>query len=351
MKRVLINGYFLLNNMTGIERMGYETLLELDKIIEPGTALLLAPANGKIKAPLLNNIEIIETSDYTDTKSWWKLMIRMAESSGRVIVNMTTWYSPQKHSIITMPDVRYLDKDCRGEYFDSFRFRLRAGMDAFGGVRHADIIVTISEFSKSRIKKHFKVSDQKIHIIPCAWQHYEKIEEDTGIFEKLPQIEKGNYYFSVGTMARHKNHKWLKDAAVRNPRDTFVICGGIDRLIWKEGLTKNDSEKIVFTGRISDGEMKSLMKNAKAFIFPSLYEGFGIPPLEAMSVGTDCIVSDIPTHREIFGGSVHYIDPYSHAVDLDTLMKEELTETKEEILSKYSWERAAYQWLKLIEEL
>ena len=93
-----------------------------------------------------------------------------------------------------------------------------------------------------------------------------------------------------------------------------------------------------------------LYNKAMFLCYPSDYEGFGIPPLEAMSVDTDCIVSDIPVHREVYNGAVHYINPREPDVDLDRILGEKLSVSKEEILNKYSWENSAVQWLQLIEK-
>ena len=74
------------------------------------------------------------------------------------------------------------------------------------------------------------------------------------------------------------------------------------------------------SGYITDGEIKYLMANCKAFIFPSFFEGFGIPPLEALSVGAKIIVSNTSCLPEIFGDSAYYIDPHNYNINLDDLL-------------------------------
>ena len=92
---------------------------------------------------------------------------------------------------------------------------------------------------------------------------------------------------------------------------------------------------------------KALMTYCKAFIFPSYYEGFGIPPLEALSVGAKIIVSDRASLPEIFGKAAVYISPDDPYVNLSELMKEETTGS-EEILDAYSWEKQAYKLNQLL---
>ena len=93
-----------------------------------------------------------------------------------------------------------------------------------------------------------------------------------------------------------------------------------------------------------------LMQNCKAFLFPSFYEGFGIPPLEAMSTGCQIVVSDIPVMHEIFGDSVHYIDPNSADIDLKELLAQPVSSTAP-ILEKYSWEKSAKVLFDCLKEI
>lgn len=348
----IINGHFITKSVAGLGRTGREILRELDRLIcdEDLELELCVPGDGLVDPPELNNIKIT-TLGNEDSRRWTTTELRSyAYRTNRRVISPVTQYSVVRHSIITMADVRYMEKDPDIGYYDSLKFRSVCRLQSVIGLMHADKVVTISEFSKERIQKYFRVPDRKIHIIGCGWQHFDRIGEDESIFERFPQIKRGEYYFTVGTLAAHKNHTWIKNVSLRNPDATFVICGGIDKAIWSDGLPDENTSNLLFTGYLSDEEMKSLMRHAKAFLFPSLYEGFGIPPLEAMSVGTECIVSDIPVHREILGGAVHYIDPRNADVDLDSLLKEELKESKKEVLSKYSWEKAARQWLELIKD-
>ena len=107
-------------------------------------------------------------------------------------------------------------------------------------------------------------------------------------------------------------------------------------------------DNLFYLGFVNDEEAKSLMRYAKAFIFPSTFEGFGLPPLEALSVGTPCVCANTTSLPEVYGNSVHYVDPYEYNVDLDTLLSEKV-EDSSLALQKYSWENSAkklYDFLK-----
>ena len=86
--------------------------------------------------------------------------------------------------------------------------------------------------------------------------------------------------------------------------------------------------------------MKALMRNCKAFIFPSFFEGFGIPPLEAMSVGAKVLVSNASCLPEIYGNSAIYIDPYNSDIDINEFLKKPV-DSPELVLEKYSFANTA----------
>lgn len=96
--------------------------------------------------------------------------------------------------------------------------------------------------------------------------------------------------------------------------------------------------------------MKALMKNCKAFIHPAKYEGFGITPMEAMSVGAPIIISNAACLPEIYGNSAHYIDPDVSDVDLNFILSEKV-EPSENVLDNYSWRKSAENFANAIREL
>ena len=104
-------------------------------------------------------------------------------------------------------------------------------------------------------------------------------------------------------------------------------------------------------GFVSDEEAKTLMRACKAFLFPTFYEGFGIPPLEAISAGArQVVVSDTEVMHEIFGKGVIYIDPNDYTSDL-TNLSEISNEQISELLKKYSWKKSADNLLNLLRNI
>ena len=154
----------------------------------------------------------------------------------------------------------------------------------------------------------------------------------------------------MSSLDPNKNFRWIVDVAQNNPSQNFVIAGGMNARVFSNKSKFSAPKNLRFLGYVSDAASKSLMKNAKAFLFPSFYEGFGIPPLEALSTETSVVVSDIPVMREIFGTTIHYIDPNNANIDLDNVMTEN-TDGSPDVLEKYSWEKSARIIAKVIREI
>lgn len=214
-------------------------------------------------------------------------------------------------------------------------------------VKHCQKIITDSNTIKQELGSIYPEAEKQTTVAYCGWQHFKKVVEDDRILDKW-KLKDREYYFSLGSSFPHKNQKWLLHAAEQNPDKMFVISG---KDVGDQSLKKTVQQNVIFAGRLSDGEIKALMRHCKAFIQPSLYEGFGIPPLEAMSVGADCILSDIPVFREVYKNSVWYMDPndYEH-IDLDKIMSAP-KEANDVILNEYSWKKSARELLDVIREL
>ena len=116
-----------------------------------------------------------------------------------------------------------------------------------------------------------------------------------------------------------------------------MIAGTIDE--WQNN-EEIKLDNIVQLGYITDGEIKSIMSNCKAFIFPSFYEGFGIPPMEALACGAKIIISNSSCLPEIYGESAYYISPYDYDVDLDELLKKDVAPPKA-CLDNFGWDKSA----------
>ena len=135
----------------------------------------------------------------------------------------------------------------------------------------------------------------------------------------------------------------MLNVAKNNPNEIFVITG------YKNQKNINfELNNVIYTGYLKDEQIKGLMKNAKGYLMPSFYEGFGLPPLETFSLEIPVIVSDIPVMHEIFENEATYINPNKYDVDLKNI---KVSKNKEKILNKYSWEKSAEKLLKIIRKI
>ena len=132
---------------------------------------------------------------------------------------------------------------------------------------------------------------------------------------------------------------------------TFAVAGSINRKVFSEGLGFELPPNMKLLGFVSDEEAKTLMRDCRAFLFPTFYEGFGIPPLEAISAGAkQVVVSDTQVMHEIFGDGVIYVDPSNYNIELSDFP--EISETRiSELLKKYSWKKSAETLLKLLQNI
>ena len=144
---------------------------------------------------------------------------------------------------------------------------------------------------------------------------------------------------------------YAEEYAKKHEDETFAVSGkAISGLVPPELEALKNLKNVVLLGYVTDGEVKALMKKCKAFVFPSYYEGFGIPPLEALSCGTKVVVSNRASLPEIYKDSAFYIDADSTNCNLAKLLEKKV-DSPQKILENYTYENAAKKLLKAIKSL
>jgi glycosyltransferase involved in cell wall biosynthesis len=221
--------------------------------------------------------------------------------------------------------------------------------------RNAKKIITISENSRNDIKSRLGIRHEKIEVIYCSVS--DAFREANTITIK-PAEEK--YILAVSSLDPRKNFVNLIKAFIQAglPNVKLVIVGSANKVFADQGIKPliQNNDKIIFTGYISDKELIGLYSNALLFLYPSLYEGFGIPPLEAMACGCPTIVSDIASLPEVCGDASYYIDPTnvdSIAQGIVTLVRDEklrkeFTDKGYERVALFSWENSVDNLICLI---
>jgi glycosyltransferase involved in cell wall biosynthesis len=181
-------------------------------------------------------------------------------------------------------------------------------------VRGAEAVVTISETVKGDLVREFGLRPEKIRVIyPWVKEIFFGVPKDSPFPEPL---QGKDYILYVGLRIAHKNVEGILQAFLLLvddfPELKLVVAGGryttpdsVDR--WKADPRLNG--RLIEIISPSDVEILRLLSRAKAFVFPSFAEGFGLPPLEAMASGVPVVCSDIPIFREVYGDAVRYVDP------------------------------------------
>lgn len=214
----------------------------------------------------------------------------------------------------------------------------------------ADLIISISENTKKDFLKLWP--DSKVEVIY------------PGVSEKFTLGKydlKSEYFLSVSTLEPRKNLVNLINAYIKsNSSKKLVLVGGIG---WKSQeiltLIEKNKDKIKHLGFVSDEELNSLYKYAFCFIYPSYYEGFGIPVLEALSCGIPVICANTSSLPEVGGDAVIYIDPNNLEemtnaiikIEKDISLRKELSKKGLMQAKKFSWEKSAKKLISLYQNL
>jgi glycosyltransferase involved in cell wall biosynthesis len=175
--------------------------------------------------------------------------------------------------------------------------------------RHAQIIGTVSCFSAGEITKYFGIPSGKIEIIPESGEHILREAADDSLHRKF-DLETDGYFLAVSSRTQNKNFEGIIKAVAQLPPlpFKFVIVGGSDAKVFSAAPMNGTGA--VEVGYASDAQLRALYERAACFVYPSFYEGFGLPPLEAMSCGCPVLVANGSSLPEICGAGATYCDPY-----------------------------------------
>ncbi|MFH1187759.1 MAG: glycosyltransferase family 1 protein [bacterium] len=242
-------------------------------------------------------------------------------------------------------------------------------------VKRAQTIIAPTEFTKKDIIEFCKINPEKIKVInwgivlnppSASWRTHlrkgGKLEKSDNCLKKCYNTNE-LYFLYVGSAYPHKNLIFLlevfKNINKIKPNFQFVLAGK-DSYFYQKLKQKakelNLENKVIFTGYVSDEDLDLLYEKAFAFIFPSLLEGFGMPPLEAMRFGAPVLSSNSSCLPEIFGDAALYFDP-TNRKDLEEKilsiienqdLREELIQKGFERVKKYDWQRCAEEYLEII---
>ncbi|HEX6705412.1 MAG TPA: glycosyltransferase family 1 protein [Albitalea sp.] len=362
MNTVYINGKFTAQRITGVQRAARELVAALDRRLGEGAApshtrwVLLCPPTGNL--PVLRHIEVHCLGwRWMAPTAWEQLLLPLACGRGLLLGLSGSAPALKGHQVCTWYDAAVFDHP--GAYRKSFVAWYRFLFRRLG--RAAALVLTSSEFSRGRLMHHLGVPARRIQVVHGGGEHLCATPADASIVERLG-LRPGRYFVAVGSASANKNHGALVQAfAMLAAADTrLVIVGAADARVFTGaavGVAAHDT-RIVRAGPVSDAELKGLYAQAAALVFPSLYEGFGLPPLEAMSCGCPVIASDAGALPEVCADAALYVDPRSVAAIAGAMqsvldhpaLRERLKRDGARRVAELTWSRSAGTLLEALAE-
>ena len=308
---VFINGRYLTQTVTGVQRCAAETVKAINGLVMDGeyprsewTFTLLAPPSvqGLPELSALGGRSVGRTRGVF----WEQVELPLHSRHGLLLsfANMAPLATRRQCVIIHDASVFAVPETYRPAFRLWYQFLLpRLG-------RRADRILTVSRFSQQELVRRARIPEHKLAVVPPAGEHILSRPADSGVFERH-HIGSRPYVLAVGSTAAHKNFDRIALAVSLIPRDDFdlVVAGGSNAGVFA-AQSRGPSPRVRHLGYVDDGELRALYERALCLVYPSLYEGFGLPPLEAMVCGCPVIVSNVASLPEVCGDAALYCDPY-----------------------------------------
>ena len=351
-KKIYINGKFFSQRITGTQRYARELLNQFDRLVAE-------ESNGKIAVEILVPRGVYSLPQYAHLKvrtvgrlsgTLWEQLELPQYCRGNILFTLSGG-APASHSrnVVTIHDAAVMAAP--SGY--SLAYRLWHKKICRKMARTAEHIFTNSNFSKSEIVKWYGGTPEKITVTYLGSEHFSRLETDATAMTRFGLS--GQYVLAVSSHNPNKNFHRVVQAMCRLETDTpLVIAGAQDRRVYRGSETLPDGVRVL--GYVSDPELKTLYENAACFVFASLYEGFGLPPLEAMASGCPVVVSRAASLPELFDRAAFFCDPYdpediAAAVQLALKSSPAAAQELKAFASKFSWEKCARETLGVINSL
>ncbi|MBI4049194.1 MAG: glycosyltransferase family 4 protein [Candidatus Doudnabacteria bacterium] len=300
---------------------------------------------------------------WTQLRISWEILWHPVDVLAILASALPIWHPA--NSVVTVHDVAW---KLFPEAFTPFMRRYLEWSTSFA-VRSASKVIAVSESTKRDLVKYYQINPEKIEVIPLAAGEQfrpQSYEQSQPILDKFGLVYQ-KYILFVGTMQPRKNIPRLVEAFIRlkqknHIEEKLVIVGKkgwlwqpIEKKIAEGGL----GQAVKVLDYVTDEDLPALFSGASVFTLPALYEGFGIPPLEAMACGVPVVVSNVSSLPEVVGDAGILVDPNS--VDsiaegllkglTDKEFKASMVQKGLEQAAKFSWEETARKTLVLLESL
>ena len=357
---IYINGRFLSQPATGVQRYAVELVRAWDGMLSRGEIkdhdwrieLLTPRLHGII--PQFNCIPVRQVGMLQGNR--WEQVELPWHARGKFLFNpCNTGPGFKRDQAVTIHDASVFAVP--HSYSLAFRIKYKIIISILS--RSAAPIFTDSSFSRDELAKFCHVNPGRFQVVPLAADHILYTQPDEDVFQKHGMGSKP-FFLAVGSNAPHKNLTVLAQALalLSDPNFDGVIAGGDFKKVFQTGqLASQDALKRI--GYVSEGELKALYQRAEALVFPSLYEGFGLPPLEAMACGCPVICAKAASLPEVCGDAALYFNPHDPrdladkllALINDRALQDDLRKKGYSQAQKFTWSKTGQQtWAALTSE-
>ena len=351
MSGVIINGRFLTRPLTGVDRYAVELLRAwLPSASATGDVRTLLPA--RTTARDLHGLPLKAENVGSFRGHAWEQFELPRYSGDSTLLNLcNTGPVSRRRQLVVLHDAGVIAQPATY----SFAFRSWYRWLFSGLMRRASTVATVSKFSAGELMQLVGRRASGIELIRGAGEHVLRTSADTRVLERLG-IEGQRYVLAVGSRTPNKNLRGVLQASalLRDLGYKFVAAGGSNSRVFSGVAIDDDS--LVLAGYVTDGELRALYENAACFVFPSLYEGFGLPPLEAMHCGCPVVVSERASLPEVCGSAAVYCNPEDPAdiaaklrlVLTSASLRADLRDAGLARAREFSWARAARDLSELL---
>lgn len=342
--KIIMNSRFLTQRITGVQRFAIEISKQLKKQL--GDKVQFVSPKNIVHSELAKELDVTIIGDKTG-HLWEQINLPnyLKKNNSPLLLNLANT-APlfYKNKIVTVYDLAFYHHP---EWF-SKKFTLFYNFLIPKILKNSRHILTDSNYVKNDISKSYNIEKEKITTIYGSY---------SDIFKKNIE-EKERFALAVGSIDPRKNLTALIDVFMELKNIKLVIVGQKNKVFSSLNITKL-SKNIVFTGYVDDDELVALYNKATIFIYPSFFEGFGIPPLEAQSCGCPVISSNTTSLSEVGANSFLYCNPYdisdmkNKVLTLmeDDKLKKQLIQAGFDNIRRFSWEKSAKKIIEVIEGL
>lgn len=354
--KCVVNAKFLGQQVTGTQQLGIGYAKYLKEIIPEIHFVTIKEVLNTKLAEELNAVSIgIKKNFLWEQVELYKYL---KQNKQPLLIDFGNtapiWY---KNKIVTILD---LSSVLHPEWF-SYKSRMYLSLITNAYIKNSRKIIAISNYTKKTIIDHYNIHPDLIEVAYPACPEYFDLSFNN--YETGRENKYGDYIIAVSSIDPRKNFigliKAFNQAQLKNLK--LIIVGSESKVFanqnFKNAISRN--KNIIFTGYLSNNDLVALYQNALFFVYPSFFEGFGIPPLEAMKCGCPTIVSNTTSLPEVCGNASLYIDPFKMDSLVEAMrnlyqssaLRSELKEKGLKQVQLFSWKKSSEHIASIINKI